>query len=295
MSGVFNFFERRKFKKLAVDYGSYIEFNVPFGNILMIQKGFSDKPLNWWEANEYAKNLNLGGYNDWTIPTKEELWIMYKIQDVYGFKASDEFFWSSTLAPYSFENKDISFFDMSFQINDKEAQLPLGGIPFSARVTNSRNLRCVRVTEEGKQERLQEKLAFVSIFLKDIGWTSAQELSDNFIDCGNYIKFRKPIGTIRMIQKNIGNIENRMEWNKAMEYAKSLNLGGYSDWRLPTKDESEIIYKIRHICGIHYPYDEISFWSSETSGDGRAYTIRLNNGVFTLEEKYLWNDVCCVR
>ncbi len=291
MSGIFNFFERRKFKKLAVDHGSYIEFNVPFGNILMIQKGFSDKPLNWWEANEYAKNLNLGGYNDWTIPTKEELWVMYKIQEIYGFKASDEFFWSSTLSPYSFKNKDMVFWEMLFLINDEEDPLKLGGVALpDRRVTDRINLRCVRVTEEGKQERLQEKLAFASMFLKDVGWTSAQELNDNFIDCGDYIKFRKPIGTIRMIQKNL---EKPMEWDKATAYAKSLNWGGYSDWRLPTKDESEIIRKIRYICGIHYPYDEISFWSSETSGDGRAYMIWLHNGIFTLQ-KYS-SGVYCVR
>lgn len=293
MSGIFNFFERRKFKKLAVDHGSYIEFNVPFGNILMIQKGFSDKPLNWWEANEYAKNLNLGGYNDWTIPTKEELWVMYKIQEIYGFKASDEFFWSSTLAPYSFKNKDMVFWEMLFLINDEEDPLKLGGVALpDRRVTDRINLRCVRVTEEGKQERLQEKLAFASMFLKDVGWTSAQELNDNFIDCGDYIKFRKPIGTIRMIQKNL---EKPMEWDKATAYAKSLNWGGYSDWRLPTKDESEIIYKIRYICGIHYPYNEVSFWSSETSDDGHAYRIFLHTGIFYLSPKKYSSGVYCVR
>ena len=28
-----------------------------------------------------------------------------------------------------------------------------------------------------------------------------------------------------------------MDWDEAMEYAKNLRLGGYDDWRLPTKEE----------------------------------------------------------
>ena len=29
--------------------------------------------MNWYEAMEYAKNLRLGGYDDWRLATKEEL------------------------------------------------------------------------------------------------------------------------------------------------------------------------------------------------------------------------------
>ncbi len=31
------------------------------------------KNMNWHQAIEYAKNLRNGGYNDWRLPTKEEL------------------------------------------------------------------------------------------------------------------------------------------------------------------------------------------------------------------------------
>ena len=31
------------------------------------------RELNWYEAMEYAKNLRLGGYDDWRLPTIEEL------------------------------------------------------------------------------------------------------------------------------------------------------------------------------------------------------------------------------
>ncbi len=31
--------------------------------------------------------------------------------------------------------------------------------------------------------------------------------------------------------------DEKMKWDNAMEYAKNLRLGGYDDWRLPTKEE----------------------------------------------------------
>jgi hypothetical protein len=41
-----------------------------------------------------------------------------------------------------------------------------------------------------------------------------------------------------------GNIaEKGMNWNDAMSWAKKLNYGGYSDWRLPTKEELEVFSK----------------------------------------------------
>jgi formylglycine-generating enzyme required for sulfatase activity len=35
------------------------------------------KEINWDEANEYAKQLRLGGYSDWRLPTIEELEKLY--------------------------------------------------------------------------------------------------------------------------------------------------------------------------------------------------------------------------
>jgi hypothetical protein len=37
-----------------------------------------------------------------------------------------------------------------------------------------------------------------------------------------------------------------MNWDDAMEYAKNLRLGGYSNWRLPTREE---LAKIVKLCG----------------------------------------------
>ncbi len=41
-------------------------------NGLMWQKETVEEAMNWDDAMEYAKNLRLGGYDDWRLPTIEE-------------------------------------------------------------------------------------------------------------------------------------------------------------------------------------------------------------------------------
>lgn len=96
------------------------------------------------------------------------------------------------------------------------------------------------------------------------GSKSSSELSRNFIDRGDYIEVIPPIGTIRMIQK--GSAEIPMNWHDAMEYAKNLKLGGFTDWHIPTIEELKELYKIQKICGIEKS-DEFWFWSSSTSSE----------------------------
>jgi len=43
-------------------------------------------------------------------------------------------------------------------------------------------------------------------------------------------------------------VEEEMYWDKAMEYAKNLRLGGYDDWRLPTIEELKDV--VRSCGGI---------------------------------------------
>lgn len=84
----------------------------------------------------------------------------------------------------------------------------------------------------------------------------------NFIDRGDYIELVHPIASIRMIQK--GMAPNAMNWHEAVCYAKNLNLGGFTDWHLPTIEELKEIYTIQKICGIEKS-DDSWFWSSTDS------------------------------
>jgi flagellar biosynthesis GTPase FlhF len=51
----------------------------------------------------------------------------------------------------------------------------------------------------------------------------------------------------------------KMNWNDAMEYAKNLRLGGYSDWRLPTVDELKEV--VRSCGGTSVEHSDKNFYS----------------------------------
>ena len=59
----------------------------------------------------------------------------------------------------------------------------------------------------------------------------------NFIDKGDYIELKKPIGTIKKIQKGCV----KRNFSNAEKYADNLALDGFGGWRLPTKEELKTI------------------------------------------------------
>ena len=96
--------------------------------------------MDWYGAMEYAKNLRLGGYDDWRLPTIEELvsvvvkciWVYdgsYKENyEAKGFASND--YWSSTTDDYN------SYYACFIDFND--------GSQSEDFKNYSRYVRCVR-------------------------------------------------------------------------------------------------------------------------------------------------------
>lgn len=55
-----------------------------------------DSKHTWQEANEICKNLNLNGYNDWHLPSKEELNKLYANKEIIGGFARNAYWTSSS-------------------------------------------------------------------------------------------------------------------------------------------------------------------------------------------------------
>lgn len=99
-----------------------------------------------------------------------------------------------------------------------------------------------------------------------------------------------------------GNIARKvMNWNKAMEWVKNLNYGGYNDWHLPSKEEFEVFVK----QGGNSPSEWFNvngfnkvrayfYWSSSTCeyNADEAYDVYMPEGYMNCNEKlcdfYVW-------
>ena len=81
------------------------------------------------------------------------------------------------------------------------------------------------------------------------------------------------------------------DWNSAKQLCDNYNEGGFSDWRLPTKDELQLIYLLLHKRKIGGFASSI-FWSSTEFNKSSAWLQDFDNG---LQDNYSTDNGCNVR
>jgi hypothetical protein len=92
-----------------------------------------------------------------------------------------------------------------------------------------------------------------------------------------------------------------MDFNKATEYAEKLNAHGHQGWRLPTKDELNVLFENQDKGALKGTFKLASsnpkgpYWSSTPDGDRRALLQMLSTGISGSYEKFLPSSVRCVR
>ncbi len=65
------------------------------------------------------------------------------------------------------------------------------------------------------------------------------------------------------------------DWYSAMEECQNLSLNGYSDWYLPTKNDLQLLYDLKHVIpGL----SGIFYWSSTEYLEANAYFFSFPNG-----------------
>ena len=91
-------------------------------------------------------------------------------------------------------------------------------------------------------------------------------------------------------EQSIGKAGN---WGHAVNYCRSLNYAGYTDWRLPTADE---LQEIHYHEGQHFTYfRDKDFWTSTPTTDGKYYVVYPADAYKYKRSKRQSNYIRCVR
>lgn len=216
---------------------------------LMWQEIPSSEGFNWEDANEYCENLELGGYNDWRMPTAKELYSISDFSSGWPYLDTNYFslvnndyvdkseqYWSSNkYVGYTEEGHYNAAFGVNHatgHIKAYAAAAPDGkeghqGPPPSHQAPPGQKL------SEGKQPPHQEDKPIGNPMLKHVRAVRGNTYGINdFIDNNKTITDK---ATGLMWAKNDNG--KGLDWENALAYAENSELAGYSDWRLPNVKE----------------------------------------------------------
>jgi hypothetical protein len=267
-------------KGQAVDSASIIGKSLKLGNLIVAQNDFPNQ-MNWDDAKKACTSLG----NGWRLPTQYELEILNKNKAIIsGFTNGS--YWSSNDRVFLFAWQQVFLFDDQ----SNTGYLPSGSTGWSMKHTPN-HVRAIRGPE--LQEELSNmsftsimehlsKYLFFGFLIFVVIITIYMKMNPSAIHDPNSF-LNRTLNLIKIISKNmpanvlrsrmdrpmdrpallkIDNLEiypndlpYPMEWNDAKKACASLGDG----WRLPTKDELNILYKNRQNIG---GFDIVNYWSS---------------------------------
>jgi len=197
----------------------------------MWQRDMGSK-ITYNEAENVAKSLRLGGYNDWRVPTIKELYSLilftgqvsgqtaiknfidenYFIQPLgntdLGEREIDAQTWSCT----KYVGKTFDTDETIFGVNFIDGRIK--GYPQYKKATGAEN----------------------KMYFRMVRGNASYGIND-FVDNNDGTITDKATGL--MWQKADDGVSR--DWENALLYAENLNLAGYSDWRLPNAKELQSI------------------------------------------------------
>jgi uncharacterized caspase-like protein len=113
---------------------------------------------------------------------------------------------------------------------------------------------------------------------------------------------KAPTGTVTdsstglMWQKKTDGVQRK--WDDAKKYCRNLNYGGFSDWKLPSRDELEMGFKVKHLFDPFKRQDWDSlYWSSTNDVLLTTHSLRMHfsSAEVSSNTKAGNNYVRCVR
>ena len=115
---------------------------------------------------------------------------------------------------------------------------------------------------------------------------------------GGYVVYQKNDHGLIVSVYDLG---KELAWIEAKSALSKLNLNGFEDWRLPTKDELYFIYKNLFLKGIgnfyvkmYGDYGSTNYWTNEENNSYASY-LWFKDGQFSVMDKYSKNPTRVVR
>ena len=190
------------------------------------------KKMTYEEAFDFASASNLGGYDDWRIPSIKELYSLIQFSGrVKGETAIDLFI-------------DTNYFDQ-----------PLGDLELGEREIDAQTWSSTMyVGETMNGDETVFGVNFIDGRIKGYPTFSKDTQSDNKMYF-RIVRGNEAYGENIYLDNNDGTITDlatgftwqqsdsvtAYNWEEALDYAENLELAGYSDWRLPNAKELQSI------------------------------------------------------
>jgi len=217
----------------------------------------------WDDANSYCNDHTLAGYANWRLPSEYELMSIVNC-GTYNPSINTTYFPNTNASDHWSSTADASNSSNMWSVSFSYGDVSYGNKSYNFCV------RCVR----------------------------GQELSfGNFTDNGD--------GTVT--DNNTGLIWQQGEggektWENAILYCEDLSLAGYTDWRLPNKNELNSIIdyeKYNPAIDINFFPDvnNSPYWSSTTyaNNSSSAWRVYFDDGYVDSSLKSNGHYVRCVR
>ena len=230
---------------------------VDSGTGLMWQQTIPTSTKTWEKAVSYCSSLSYAGYDDWRLPSPAELHTIVDIgfTSIYGFDAD----YFPDIASLNYDAK--FWMSQEYKADKTKAYYGTSDTSIGAK-TATYNVMCVRGNE----------------FQKPIFITKKE--SEDLVVVDSATGF--------MWQKTIEN--SKYTWVNALKYCENLTYAGYSDWRLPNKNEWASLLNYDKSEAPYSDFPDIEsdywFWSSTTSrSSDYAWFYRFNTSTENTRKK----------